>query len=88
MLHACVERFDVIGRRENILGWDREVNKAWIKESETFVRIAEVLNSKASLNDQFHYTVSNMATSSRVGWNDEWNNLHGAAFHFTNSKAK
>jgi hypothetical protein len=22
MLHSCVERFDVIGGRENILGWD------------------------------------------------------------------
>jgi hypothetical protein len=30
MLHACVERFDVIGRRENILGWDEKVNKAYI----------------------------------------------------------
>jgi hypothetical protein len=30
MLHACVERFDVIGGRENILGWDGEVNKAYI----------------------------------------------------------
>jgi hypothetical protein len=28
MLHACVERFDVMGGRGNILGWDREVNKA------------------------------------------------------------
>jgi hypothetical protein len=28
MLHACVERFDVMSRRENILGWDGEVNKA------------------------------------------------------------
>jgi hypothetical protein len=28
MLHAYVERFDVMGGRENILGWDREVNKA------------------------------------------------------------
>jgi hypothetical protein len=28
MLHACVERFDVMGGRENILGWDGEVNKA------------------------------------------------------------
>jgi hypothetical protein len=28
MLHACVERFDVMGVRENILGWDGEVNKA------------------------------------------------------------
>jgi hypothetical protein len=28
MLHACVERFDVMGVRGNILGWDREVNKA------------------------------------------------------------
>jgi hypothetical protein len=30
MLHACVERFDVIGVRGNILGWDREVNKAQV----------------------------------------------------------
>jgi hypothetical protein len=29
MLHACVERFDVMGGRENILGWDGEVNKAY-----------------------------------------------------------
>jgi hypothetical protein len=29
MLHACVERFDVIGGRGNILGWDGEVNKAY-----------------------------------------------------------
>jgi hypothetical protein len=29
MLHACVERFDVIDGRENILGWDGKVNKAW-----------------------------------------------------------
>jgi hypothetical protein len=34
------------------------------------------------------YTVSNMATSSRLGYKDEWNILHSAAFHFTNSKAK
>jgi hypothetical protein len=27
MLHAYVERFDVMGGRENILGWDGEVNK-------------------------------------------------------------
>jgi hypothetical protein len=31
MLHACVERFDVMGGRGNILGWDGEVNKARIK---------------------------------------------------------
>jgi hypothetical protein len=30
MLHACVERFDVIGVRGNILGWDGEVNKALV----------------------------------------------------------
>jgi hypothetical protein len=30
MLHACVERFDVMGGRGNILGWDGEVNKAKI----------------------------------------------------------
>jgi hypothetical protein len=28
MLHAFFERFDVISGRGNILGWDREVNKA------------------------------------------------------------
>jgi hypothetical protein len=28
MLHAYVERFYVMGERENILGWDGEVNKA------------------------------------------------------------
>jgi hypothetical protein len=27
MLHACVERFDVMGVRGNILGWDEEVKK-------------------------------------------------------------
>jgi hypothetical protein len=30
MLHAWVERFDVMDGRENILGWDEEVNKAYI----------------------------------------------------------
>jgi hypothetical protein len=30
MLHACVERFDVMGGRGNILGWDGEVNKALV----------------------------------------------------------
>jgi hypothetical protein len=29
MLHACVERFDVMSRRRNILGWDGEVNNAY-----------------------------------------------------------
>jgi hypothetical protein len=28
MLHAYVERFDVMGTRKNILDWDGEVNKA------------------------------------------------------------
>jgi hypothetical protein len=32
MLHACVERFDVIGGRGNILGWDEEVNKALVRK--------------------------------------------------------
>jgi hypothetical protein len=31
MLHAYVERFDVMGGRGNIFGWDGEVNKALIK---------------------------------------------------------
>jgi hypothetical protein len=30
MLHACVERFDVMDGRGNILGWDGEVNKALV----------------------------------------------------------
>jgi hypothetical protein len=30
MFYACVERFDVMGGRGNILGWDGEVNKAII----------------------------------------------------------
>jgi hypothetical protein len=28
MLHACVEKLDVMGERGNILGWAGEVNKA------------------------------------------------------------
>jgi hypothetical protein len=31
MLHAFVERFDVMGGRGNILGWEGEVNKALVK---------------------------------------------------------
>jgi hypothetical protein len=31
MLHTYVERFDVMGGRENILGWDEEVNKACVE---------------------------------------------------------
>jgi hypothetical protein len=30
MLYACFERFDVMSGRENILGWDGEVNKAMV----------------------------------------------------------
>jgi hypothetical protein len=29
MLHACVERFDVMCVRGNILGWEGEVNAAY-----------------------------------------------------------
>jgi hypothetical protein len=36
MLHACVERFDVMGGRGNILGWDEEVNKAKIETDALF----------------------------------------------------
>jgi hypothetical protein len=32
MLHACVERFNVMGGRGNILGWMGEVNKAFIEK--------------------------------------------------------
>jgi hypothetical protein len=28
MLHACIERFDVMDGKGNILGWEEEVNKA------------------------------------------------------------
>jgi hypothetical protein len=31
MLHACVEKFDVMGVRENILDWDGKVNKALLE---------------------------------------------------------
>jgi hypothetical protein len=34
MLYACVERFDVIGGRGNILDWEEEVNKALLENSE------------------------------------------------------
>jgi hypothetical protein len=27
MLHAYIERFDVIGERENILGWDGKLTR-------------------------------------------------------------
>jgi hypothetical protein len=30
MLYECVKRFDLMGERENILGWDEEVNKAMV----------------------------------------------------------
>jgi hypothetical protein len=30
MLHVCVKRFDVMGGRGNILGWNEEVNKAYM----------------------------------------------------------
>jgi hypothetical protein len=33
MFHAYVERFDVIGGRRNILGWDGEMNKARVIEA-------------------------------------------------------
>jgi hypothetical protein len=33
MLYACVERFNIIGGRVNILSWDREVNKARVASS-------------------------------------------------------
>jgi hypothetical protein len=33
MLHTCIERFDVMDERGNILGWDGEVNKIIAKHS-------------------------------------------------------
>jgi hypothetical protein len=41
MFHACVERFDVMGERGNILGWDGEVNKAQTKKRESQVVLVE-----------------------------------------------
>jgi hypothetical protein len=38
MLQACIERFDVMGERGNILGWDGEVNKAKIGMPDIWVR--------------------------------------------------
>jgi hypothetical protein len=35
MLYACVEKFDVMGVRGNILGWDREVNTPLVWKPET-----------------------------------------------------
>jgi hypothetical protein len=32
MLHAYIERFDVISKRENILSWDEKVNKAIVNQ--------------------------------------------------------
>jgi hypothetical protein len=40
MLHACVERFDVMGGKWNILGWDGEVNKALVQEMQDNKEIA------------------------------------------------
>jgi hypothetical protein len=45
MLHACVERFDVIGVRGNILGWDGEVNKA----------LAPIIVADLELDFLFHF---------------------------------
>jgi hypothetical protein len=39
MLHTCVERFDAIGGRGNILGWDREVNKALARRKVVLLRV-------------------------------------------------
>jgi hypothetical protein len=38
MFHACIERFDVMGERGNILGWDGEVNKALAMKIFSFSR--------------------------------------------------
>jgi hypothetical protein len=34
MLHVCIERFDVMDGRGNILGWNEEVNTASSKTGE------------------------------------------------------
>jgi hypothetical protein len=42
MLHACVEKFDVMGGRENILGWNGEVNKASISFAPSGFRLVRL----------------------------------------------
>jgi hypothetical protein len=49
MLHAYVERFDVMGGRGNILGWEEEVNKALVDmSSSSTTGVPEVLSKLAS----------------------------------------
>jgi hypothetical protein len=38
MLHACVERFDVMDGRGNILGWEGEVNKALVPPKKHYAK--------------------------------------------------
>jgi hypothetical protein len=52
MLHACVERFDVMSGRENILGWDGEVNKALVDKFAYFPYIT--FDLPICLLDNFH----------------------------------
>jgi hypothetical protein len=49
MLHACVERFDVICERGNILGWDGEVNKAHVS-SLVAAALARLCSCSATVN--------------------------------------
>jgi hypothetical protein len=44
MLHAYVERFDVMGGRGNILGWDGEVNKAKVSRVLYLLALLVVVN--------------------------------------------
>jgi hypothetical protein len=50
MLHAYVERFDVMGGRGNILGWDGEVNKASIHFYVTVLENSEKMHQERLLN--------------------------------------
>jgi hypothetical protein len=50
MLHAYIERFDVMGGRGNILGWDGEVNPASVCTLYSVVR-----SSKVSLRQSMYF---------------------------------
>jgi hypothetical protein len=51
MLHACVERFDVMGERGNILGWDGEVNQALVVQDRMINDEALVITLSISISD-------------------------------------
>jgi hypothetical protein len=62
MLHACVERFDVMGERRNILGWEGEVNKAYVEAYKAacqhcIIFLAFAASSSLPLPISLYYTV-------------------------------